>query len=177
MYKYAIGELYHPGRTTWPEASQYNYRRREHELLLFLGAPSPREVDSIRHGDAEFALCVKPPLILFIYRFHPAMPWSDAPYSWHLVPQADRQIPPTLEEGQRALLSVVLVDSLTGIISAMRQLTLSPEFTHGLHEAITEQAAQSWDPVVYDRALNRLYGAASSATLANTAALRCHGGD
>ena len=88
---------------------------------------------------------------MLCYRFqHPAggIPWSDAPSHYHLVPQAERIPPP--EPGQltpesRALLEVILVNATGGQIRAMRQLSLSPEFTRAMFRAIAHQAARPFD--------------------------------
>jgi hypothetical protein len=153
---------------------QYNFRDGAHELLLWLGSPSPAEVADIRQGEAEFALVVEPPVIVLLYRFGRSIRWSDAPYSWHRVPAGQRTLPEPLPEGEegRALLQIVLVDAATGIVRALRAVTLAPAFTAALHLAIREQARQPWDSNAYDRALQRLYARypTSEAMLAQAAA-------
>jgi hypothetical protein len=48
MHKLSVGELYVPGKTSWPEAVEYNYTLAGHELRLFLGRPSVSEVRAVR---------------------------------------------------------------------------------------------------------------------------------
>ena len=162
---YAVGRPYIPGRTAYPEATQYTYDAGGHELLLILSRPSAREVSAIRSAEAEFALVVDGDLIVFLYRFGDGLPWSDQPYSWHLVPPERRRLPPSSEEiglspsaEPRALLAVILVDADTGIVRALRQITLSPALTTALHLAIRDQAARPWPgQAAYDLQLARLY--------------------
>lgn len=178
MHKYTIGQLYNPNRTRWPETSQYNVRIGYHELILLLSKPSEREVKSLRRGPAEFALHIEPPVLLLLYRFEPGLPWSDAPFSIHLVPESERDLPSSLETPEsRALLHVLMVDVATGILRAIRAVSLSAAFTVELHRAIREQAILPWDPDAYDTKLAEVYSSATSEHLALVARVRCRGGE
>lgn len=162
-----VGQPYIQGRTSLPEAVQFNFRAGAHELLMWLPAPTEREVRDIARGDAELALFVEQPLIIFLYRFGRAIPWSDAPYSWHRVPEQERVLPDPVGVAEpHALLQVVLADAATGIVRALRAIALLPAFTTALHLAIRDQAAAHWDPAAYDRALDQLYARISPEALA-----------
>src|SRR3954468_17357599 len=98
MYAYEVGKPYDPSRLSRHEGSQYNYRGGEHELAIFTPGPTRDEIEAARTGEAEFALHVVPPLLVLRYRFGSgAIPWSDAPYSYHLVPEYERIPPPASE--------------------------------------------------------------------------------
>ncbi|GIW55376.1 MAG: hypothetical protein KatS3mg082_1780 [Nitrospiraceae bacterium] len=153
----SVGQPYHPNRNRWPEAAQYNFRSGRHELVLFWPSPSPQEVEGVRVGRADFGLFFEPPVILLLYRFAGACDWSDAPYSIHLVPQEERLAPEAVSPEARALLSVVLVDADTGLVRALRAITMSPGFTRLLHAAIAQQLAYHWDATAYDQALASIY--------------------
>lgn len=155
---YRAGEPYHPTRRSWPEIAQYNYRGGGHELVLFLRQPTSPEVRAARQGLASFAFYADQNLLVLLYAFGDGLPWSDAPFSWHLVPAAERVLPPETRGEERALLTVVLVDATTGIIRALRVVTLSATFTRLLHDAIREQAARPWPgDAAYDAELATLY--------------------
>lgn len=175
MSTYQVGSLYHPDRTHWPEVAQYNYRGGEHELTIFLERPRTKELEAARVGAADFALIASPPVLLLCYRFGDGLPWSDAPYSWHLVPDAERTLPPEPELAERALLHVVVVDAATGIIRVLRALTLAPEFSRALHRAIRAQSRIPWSSHAFDRELSLLQRS-TSAELAGRADVRCRGG-
>jgi hypothetical protein len=177
MAQFEVGKLYNPNKQRWLEASQYSFRGGQHELVLFFSNPTPQEVEAVRRGTAEFALDVELPLIVLCYRFCDGIPWSDAPYTYHVLSEHERGLPPETDGSTiRALLLVFLVDAETGILLAMRQVTLSPEFTTRLHEAIREQALLPWDRAEYDRALAELYRTRSTSVLVKTASVRCVGG-
>lgn len=177
---YVVGSLYNPAKTRWKECTQYNFRTGSHELLLVLARPTAREVEAIRVGRADFALCVEAAgdLVVLVHRFASG-PWSDSPFSWHLLPESERALPNFLTPEQRALLSVTLVDVSSGIIRVLRTVSLSPEFTRAVHGAITEQPGRPWhSDAHYNAALRTLYASASCDRLAEVRAVaRCRGGD
>jgi hypothetical protein len=192
LHEYRVGEWYSPTRTTWPDGvAHYAYRGGVHELLLFLSSPTPNEVRGVRQGEAEFGLVAQGPLIVLLYRFasppeHPgarprpgaALPWGDAPFTVHRVSEAERTLPelPSSPE-ERALLAVMLIDAATGIIRAIRVVSLSPAFTSALEEAIREQARLPYEAATYDRLLDALYARyPSSDALLALAGVRCMGG-
>ena len=179
MYRYVVGQPYIPGRTSYPEAIQYNYRGG-HELLAWLQSPTAREVRDWRQGVAQFALYVEQPVIVLLHRFGD-QPWSDSPFAWHRVPEDERHLPPTGQEMEmrepRALLQVTLVDADTGIVRVLRAVSWSPAFTAAVHLAIHDQAAAPWDSDAYDAALAAIYARYPATTdLLAAATSRTEGG-
>lgn len=173
MYSISVGQPYNPSRTQWPEGAHYNYRSGAHELLLFFASPSAAEIKAVRQGAARFALHVRPPVLLLLWSFAPALLWSDAPYSWHLVPGEERDLPSAdLDAGKGALLRIVMVDAATGIVRAIRAVSLTASFTGALHTAIRNQADAPWRESEYDSTLERIYANASAEQLAHASATR-----
>jgi hypothetical protein len=175
-----VGEPYLPGVTSLPEAVQYNFRQGAHELLMWLGSPSREEVRAIRKGRAEFRLLVESGVIFLLYRFEGNARWSDCPYSYHLVPAEQRQLPfdlPTPES--RAMLQVLLVDAHTAILKVIRTCSLSPSFSRRLHEAIGDQAVRTdFSKTAYAATLTALYRKYPSANrMAAAAEIACIGGE
>lgn len=181
MHQFEVGKLYQPGRTSWPETTQYNFRSGSHELILFVNRPRSEEISSVGRGPCEFALFVEQPVIIFVYRFLPGLPWGDAPYSIHLVREKLGEEAATVPEIpspflERHLLLIHLVDATTGILRVNRAVTLSPAFTAELHRAIREQAELPWDARAFDAKLNRLYDSFTSDDLVARAIIKCQGG-
>ncbi|WP_148595591.1 hypothetical protein [Aquisphaera giovannonii] len=86
-------------------------------------------------------------MIVFSYRFGRTIPWSDAPYSWHMQDAASRRLPPPGGSPEaRALLWVSLVGAEDGLILAQRGVVLAPAFTRALEAAIRRQASRPFDP-------------------------------
>lgn len=159
-YRYQVGQRYHPDRDRWPDGvAQYNYRQGQHELVLFFARPTSAEVLDARRGPAEFALLVDSPVIVLLYRFGASIQWSDAPYSWHMVPADQQTIPDTTGmQEPRAVMTVMLVDAADGILRSIRVVSLSPALTAALHLSIRAQAATPWvGQAVYDQRLADIY--------------------
>ena len=171
MFKFEVGKPYNAKVRSWPETPQYNYRGGQHELVLFYSAPTGREVRAVRKGLAQFALYARDGIIVLIYRFGD-QPWSDAPFNWHLVPEGERTLPPELEPGESPLLTVMLVDADTGIVKAMRALSLGHDFGQALHAAIREQALAEFNQAAYDRKLGAVFAKYSTVELEKQASAR-----
>ena len=155
---YRVGELFHRGRTQWPEGAQFTYSPGGLELTLFCLATGDDIVQDVRRGEVELALIVEPPLIVVTYRFGRSIPWNDVPYSWHLQPMPWRVIP-NLESSleTRALLWITLVGANDGIIHAQRGVTLAPPFTRSLHGAIRTQALMAFDAEDCTSAISKIF--------------------
>lgn len=147
---YRVGEPFMAGRRHWPEGAQYHYGRMGHELTLFVRSPAPELVEGVHRGEARFALGGAGPVFYLAYRFEGSRGWSDVPYSWHLQHRDARATPPRGADAspdRRALLWISLVGADDGLIHAQRGVTLSPEFTRELHQAIRSQAEAPFDPL------------------------------
>jgi len=115
-----------------------------HELLLRFNSPTADEIAAVQNRHAQFALTVTDDIIWLLFRYE-GIQWQDAPYSWHLMPEDERELPePLPTEPHRATIHTVLIDAETGIVRAVRVLTFTSLFTLYLHEAITRQAAEPW---------------------------------
>lgn len=173
-----VGELYHPGVQSWPEISRYNYRNGEHDLVLFLNKPSEKEIHAARTGGGEFALLATDGVIMLCHRFGDGLPWSDSPFTQWFVPPAERRLPTVLVGRQRALLFVSLVDASTGILLTLRVVSLSPEFTVALHDAIRRQARTAFrGREDHEKRVARIFRRyPTTEALVAAATVRCTGG-
>ena len=155
---YRVGELFQRGRRTWPVGAEFRFGPGGPELTLFRPKIRADLVDEVRRSPTEFALIVEPPLIVLAYRFGESISWNDVPYSWHLQPEPRRAIPMLASVPEaRSLLWVTMVGTDDGIIHAQRGMTLSPEFTRALHQAIRCQAMSAFDPAECMAAIARIY--------------------
>lgn len=168
MYKIEVGKPLRPGLGRLPEGAQYNWGQGGHVLDLWLPHPSASEIKAAKSGAIEVALlevAEAPDVIWLLYHLEGpgdrGIPWSDAPYSWHLLPEDRRAMPEMLtHEAQRALLHVILCDAGTAIVKALRSVSLSPELSGALHDAILQQAARPWPgQAAYSRQIQATYDA------------------
>lgn len=163
MQTIAVGQQFVQGRTSWPEGAEYNYTTTGHELKLFFSSPTEAEIRAARRGEMNLAIYVELPLIEICYEIKGLVDWSDAPYTWHVVPQEHRSLPSKFTPEQRALLLVLLIDADTGILRAIRQVSMTPDATKLLHSAIADQASSEWNEPEYMATLNKLYKDAPTA--------------
>jgi hypothetical protein len=59
MHLYAVGQPYDPRRQHWGEGADYNWRAGGHELRVFLGHATPREIAAIKTGRVEFGALIE----------------------------------------------------------------------------------------------------------------------
>jgi len=147
---YVVGELYRPGIKKWKEFVEYLFTDQGHELRIFLALPTEAHCRSVSEGDWRFAFYQSGPALFFLYTA-PFLEWSDAPFSWHLVPEKHRTLPSSLD--QIAELRIHLVDATTGMLVARRACSLSPHFTGLWHAAVRRQAERDFDRAEYDFAV------------------------
>lgn len=179
MYVIEVGKPY-PGRVAPTEDGwQYNYRSGTHELFGFMDRPTMQETGEIRSGKLQLALFVEGDILLLALKFG-EMPWADAVYSWHRVPAEQQTLPDPGDEGgeQRRLLQIVFMDRATRLVQVLRTVSLSPDFTAALHEAIRDQANRPWPgDDEYDQQLADVYRRyPTSKALVQDARARCVGG-
>jgi hypothetical protein len=171
----SIGQSCDPSVSSWPEGCHYNYDISGHLLHYLYRNPSTIEVSSVQRGKARFGLYIHGPVIFLLHQFG-EMLWNDAPYSWWLVSDDSRKLPDN-SDNLHALLKVVLVDSNTGLVSALRALTFSPAFTNRLHQAIRAQSEKPWSQSEHDSAIREVYSRFSTEDLVRRAEIICNGGD
>lgn len=181
MRTLAVGQLLEPGVTRYDEMPEYNYRSGIHRLIIAMRNLTPAEVEAVRHADVKLAFTVIGDVLIFQYRFGAVLPWSDAAYTWHKVPPAEQIRPPALTGEQRVLLEIILVEATTGIIHALRVVSMSPTMSRRLHEAINRQADAPFPASgllsTYDAQQQRIFARYTSKQLRDRALASCTGGD
>jgi len=174
----SVGKPYVAGKTNWPAGVEYNYLSGGHELRLFYPDLTPAEYDAIATGAARFAFAVSGDVIFFCWKFGD-LPWADSTFSAWLVPAEERTAPPEWAEPEaRAVLSVIVVECITGLVAALRVMTFAPVFTRRLHRAIRDQLGRPYPGEdAYMRQCTRVYSAYSSEAIARRLAVAtCKGG-
>lgn len=180
-----VGRRLSWGKFPSPPGVEYNWRDGQHLLYMALPNPTPQEIASVGRGNAEFALLLEGGLMLFLFHFltkenEEVLPWGEAPFAVQYIPR-DEYVPidRNFDDGGHALLHIILVDSLSGVVKAMKATTFSPEFTRVLYQEIARQEdTEALTEAEYEAKLNsirRRYPEVSS--ILPKAAARCNGGD
>ena len=164
MHQLCVGKQYIEGKNIWPEAMEYNFFSGIHELRFFFHSPSAYEVEAIRKMQGQFGLFVMQDLIFLLYRFtdykrRKVVLEGDCPFSIHRVGEEHRTLPQMPEsDRERVLLNIVLVDSDTGVVLALRAVSLSPSFSAALCSAIIAQNSIPY-PEDYEERIQAVYAA------------------
>jgi hypothetical protein len=153
-----VGLPYIIGRTNWRQGSEYFYNDSGHTLRIFKKSPTRYVVDQIRQGPGEFALFISSDMIFFLYQIYG--PWQACPYHWQMLPTKRKCIPahgPVLDNNCRAILQIHVVEAMTGILLAMRVITMPSRFTRALHEAILHQVRNPFNECSFVKRVHEVH--------------------
>lgn len=152
-----VGEVYDPAYNRYDEGARYAYAGEGHELVLFWRGPTAAEAEGLRDQPLEVGLFTHGPAAFLLYKIANVCEWSDVAFNVHLVPEAERELPRE-ETGDRARLRLTLVDADDGVIRAKRIVSLDKVMTQALKHAMAEQAASPFNRLIYDAAVQEVYG-------------------
>lgn len=114
-------------------------------FALPLDGVTAEEQRCFDNGTAEFALFVEQPAIVLMYRFGVDLPWGDAAFNVHsgepMLPEASRELLRTTDPAVsgHALISLVLIEAISGIVRGLRAVTFSTEFSRRFLGALRAQ--------------------------------------
>lgn len=156
-WRLAIGEPFAPERTKWPH-NRFELRYFDGSYLLQICEASPPEtsVEAFRHGPMHLGLHFERNVIFFLFKIEGSWAWSDQAFSIHLVDPNDRG--PGDASGEHFVpLSVVLVDADTGLVRALRMVTMSPRFATAFQGFIDRQRALPFSRDEHTKAIAAVY--------------------
>jgi hypothetical protein len=159
LRKVEVGQPYNPAVTEWPETATFWYREYGYELVLFWDTPEENEIRALTENPFEVGLFLNESLIFLVYRIKGGCEWSEAGYSYHMIPKEERLLPEVSKtnDAPDRRFQVVLVDSKTGIVQGVRKLKLGLEFASLIYRTIHTQAKMEWNETEFNRALERTY--------------------
>lgn len=159
IHKLAVGELYHPNRTSWPERPDLSVGPHGAELRLFFAAPTEKEVTAVRSGKAQFAWLAGDHAAMLCYRFADGIPWGDVTYHAAHEPPDRAGLPPAAG----LACTVILIDAATGIIRGIRMVSWPDRAASALRTAIKEQIRNGYSSTAEQAWINALYSRYSGA--------------
>lgn len=172
-----VGQPIDPAKRFHAERWQYNYDQAGHEIIGFVKNLTETEVESFRSGRLDFALVTFPPVIILSFRFAGFLDWSDAPYSWLLVHEQNRQVPSLdFEPGTGAACRLILAESPSGVVRGLRLVSFTRKFTLALHQAILDQIHSGYSQQDFDAELLRVYRSYTTRELVRMAKIKCTAG-
>lgn len=160
LHRVAVGELYNPRRTSWPETPYLSLGAHGAELVLFYARPTPEEIAAARTGAASFAWLDGGDSLggMLAYVVEPGLPWSLAPYhAAREQPGRDGDVGP---DGKGMQLQLVLVCAATGVTKAIRVMPVPAAAADQIRATVRAQQAADFDAAAHDAWVQRLYAAA-----------------
>jgi hypothetical protein len=154
MYTSQVGQPYIPGQVKLGEQLRYRLDNEGHSLLIVKAGITCQEIEEFEQETARLGVYIDGPIIFFLFKFGTGK-WNDAPYSWHTVPAGIRVYPEEAKETGK--LSAILVEAADGLVKAVREIPLAPEFADTLNGAITLQANCSFNGLSYAKHINLVY--------------------
>lgn len=159
-WRLAVGQPFIEGVTSWP-ADRFEYRiwgGGNHMLQLCYGRLTERSIEAFKHGQVHVGIAKLDSTLFFLFRIEGFIDWSDQAYSLRLVEHdEDRQLPDHVA-GTHQVLSLVLVESETGIVRGMRVVTWSKHASAVLHRLLSEQLSdETWTPELHAARVRAVY--------------------
>lgn len=157
MWQLKVGDLFAPERTKW-DANRFEYRyfSGNHMLQICLPNPTEAEIGAFRNGTVHVGLFVRKSVICFLFKIERLYDWSDQAFSIRLVNEAERTLP-EWTPGMHVPLSLVLVDSETGVVRALRVVTYSKHFSEVMNRQLKKQMEEPFSATEHEAAVREIY--------------------
>lgn len=155
MWKLAVGEKF-AERTQWPDNSfEFRYFNGNYMFQYCAASPSLQDIEKFKQGRVWLGHHFEEGIIFFLIRIDGFLGWSDQAFSINLVPLGNRTLPDGTEG--YTLLNLVLVDADTGIVRAIRSVTMSPALSLRLRSEMLQQRCIPFDKAAHNAAIERVY--------------------
>jgi hypothetical protein len=121
-------------------------------MLTFNFSLTEKNIATFQNGVSSFGLFAQNSLLFFLFKIEGFLDWSDLAFTIHLSQDE------TIEDNEGYLpFNLVLVDSSTKIIKALRMVTVSPTFRSVLVKAIEQQNKQPFNLIEYYKNIQVIY--------------------
>ena len=141
-----VGEQFAPGLTFGEtERFEYRYTNGTHMLQVIMPRLTPAEIEAFQRGKMHVGLYVRGDTIFFLWKVEGIQEWSDQAFSLFALPPDSRSVEPA-RNGEHILLSMVLLDSHTGVVKAMRVITYSTHMSQIFQRLLMRQLQNGLSP-------------------------------
>lgn len=125
-----------------PDGPRFHFDASGPSVLLALARPTPREIRGVRSGRIRFGLLPfgKHTLFVLMQQSEGLKSWSDMPFALGLNPPEGRELPERAE-AQGYGVHLTLVDARSGMVHALRWISVTPAFAAALDGAVGQQRA------------------------------------
>lgn len=148
MVSYAVGQVISKYKD-YPEGTIFELSDEGATLMAFFSFPRPDEIEQFKAGhNFEIRFTELYGVIMLTFKIGD-LNWMEAPYTPHLSSNLTKfQLP---NENQGLSLTLMLIDTNSGKIKAIRLVGLSEKFTKKLFGTIMDEKMKDFDVSEYDR--------------------------
>ncbi|ABM97130.1 hypothetical protein [Methylibium petroleiphilum] len=158
IWRLAVGEPFAPGVTYGGvDRFEYRYTNGTHLLQFVLGKLTEREIQAFQHGAIHVGLYTRGDSLFFLFKVAGLYDWSDQAFSINALPPDAREIPQPQPGAGKILLTMVLVDSDTGLVRALRAVTYSTHMSELFERMLRRQVANGLTAEQHQRNVEATY--------------------
>jgi len=129
-------------------------------IVLMNGVPmltlnfsvTEKDIAAFLRGSSSFGLLFEHNILFFLFKIEGFLDWSDLAFTIHLA--GDEKI---ADNGGYLPFNLILVESSTSIIKALRTVTVSPAFRSMLVKITQQQASERFDTIEYYKKIGAFY--------------------
>lgn len=140
-------------------------------MIVYFNSPTPNEVSAFAPGEPFEIRFTSLTDVIMITAKIGDLNWMDFPYTPHLSKNLTRLTFPG--ENQGLALTLMLVDTATGIVKSLRMMGLSESFTRKLYGNIMELQAMPFDSSVYAVSVNNILAKYSTKQIVSMSTAYC----
>lgn len=121
-------------------------------MLVFNFSLSEKNIAAFQNGMASFGLFAEKKLLFFLFKIEGFLAWSDLAFTIHLA--QDERVE---DNGGYLPFNLVLVESGSSIIKALRMVTVSPAFRSVLAQSIARQSEEPFNVIDHYNSIKTVY--------------------
>ena len=169
MRNHTIGSVFDTRLPLWRDGARLEFDGESFELIITDGDCSPKVIEAVKNGNAEFALTVKNEVLFFLAKLGPAR--IEVAFHAQLGQYKFDEVYP---HSAGYTIPIYLVNSRNGVLKAIRIVSLTKEFSQRLFDEITRQANDhNFDLSTYSASLQNVLNAYTMKDLMRLSAIKC----
>lgn len=157
---FQIGKPFEEGVTNYPEGIKFDFSKLGATTVITVDGPTRKEIRDINSGQLKMAISLIDNMIFVNMKFGGSL-WMEAPFHIALSQLSLGGLGgsplPILAKDMGYLMIVFLVDTKSGIVKVMRQISLSHDFCIEFANNVDRQLKMTFDEKVYYRNVNRIW--------------------
>lgn len=169
MFEYHVGKVVENLKGS-NEGTRFDMSDSGATLCIYFNRPTKQEIEDVKNGSLQFKMFTKNNIIFILSKFG-NMSWMDSPY--HVALSKNLSKLDYINDGLGYSCSIILVDTATGEIKAMRYISFNTSFSRKLNQNIQSQNVNEFNKSSYNRDLNSIFNTYSTKCMVNYSEVKC----